>query len=194
MFLGSALVMAGTAAVHAEDDNTPLMTKFLRGIGLRNQEGNIEYKERAPLVVPPTRDLPQPVPTDSMAVRSSAWPTDPDMKRHAAQQHKPAKKDIKTYDPELAAKGDGAAETTPSEPSFAGRMWRGVLDLGNTVSGGTDAETARFAHEPPRNALTDPPTGYRTPSAAQPYGINGKPDKPKADAKTDRQIESVGGK
>jgi len=35
-------------------------------------------------------------------------------------------------------------------------------------------ETGTFSGEPPRSSLTEPPTGYRTPSASQPYGIGQK--------------------
>ena len=40
---------------------------------------------------------------------------------------------------------------------------------------------AKFGSEPPRDDLTDPPTGYRTPSPEQPYGIG--PDKKQAKVK-----------
>ncbi len=67
------LVVAGTAgaAFAADDDNEGwydqrFMRSFLRGLGLQNgREGKIEYKERPPLVVPPTRNLPPPETTGS---------------------------------------------------------------------------------------------------------------------------------
>jgi hypothetical protein len=38
-------------------------------------------------------------------------------------------------------------------------------------------EFATFDREPPRTNLTAPPSGYQTPSAAQPYGITKKDPK-----------------
>jgi hypothetical protein len=156
----------------------PVMKKILHGVGLGGQEPEIDYRERPPLVVPASRDLPQPAPADSMAVRSSAWPAD---QRNAAQ-HKPAKGDIKTYNPEVAGSGAQPAAQT-ADPGFASRMWNGVVGFGKTVTGGTEGETTTFTHEPPRTVLTEPPAGYRTPSAAQPYGISSKlkADKSKSD-------------
>jgi hypothetical protein len=219
---GIVLVIAGGTAVFAgddEDDDLP-DTKFikglLRGIGLRNgQEAGIEYKERPPLVVPPSRDLPPPVAAGSLTVNNPAWPADPDEKKRAAARK--AKAERKPYDAyksgdplkpsELAAgrtnnpavkSGEGpdhSPEMTPSQLGYTGGLWNSILGLGKTFTGEKDIETATFAHEPPRNYLTDPPRGYRTPSANQPYGINAKAEAEKAKAQTrgatDRQIESV---
>jgi hypothetical protein len=41
-------------------------------------------------------------------------------------------------------------------------------------------ETVTFTGEPRREALTDPPTGYRTPSPNQPYGIGAETQRPSA--------------
>lgn len=217
VFLGVALiVVAGGAAVHAGDDDddalpdVKFMRKMLRGLGLRNgQEAGIEYKERPPLVVPPTRDLPPPVSPDAMAVKSSAWPSDPDEKQRAAERK--AKKERKTYDPiaagdnlrpdQLAGRSDKPAmktsdpnrpaEMTPSELGFTNSMWKSMVGLGKSFTGENDVETTQFTREPPRDALTDPPAGYRTPAATQPYGINTKQDnKPKAGS-VDAQLEGV---
>jgi hypothetical protein len=53
----------------------------------------------------------------------------------------------------------------------------------------THIETSPFVREPTRNALTDPPAGYRTPASSQPCGINAKADRPKAGVDVDRQTE-----
>jgi hypothetical protein len=218
---GIVLVIAGGTGVFAgdndEDEDLP-DTKFikglLRGFGLRNgQEAGIEYKERPPLVVPPSRDLPPPVAAGSLAASNPAWPVDPDVKRRAAERK--ARAERKSYDfdkagdalkpSELAAgrtdkpatktSTDGSPEMTPSQLGYTGGLWSSILGLGKTFTGEKDIETATFAHEPHRNSLTDPPTGYRTPSPAQPYGINAKAEAEKAKAErrgpTDRQTETV---
>ena len=40
-----------------------------------------------------------------------------------------------------------------------------------------EADVATFDREPARGSLTAPPSGYQTPSAAQPYGITKKDPK-----------------
>src|SRR5712691_8277291 len=75
------VVVAGVGTAYAVDDvddNLPPDEKFmrglLRGLGLRNgQEAGIEYKERPPLVVPPSRDLPRPATTGSITATNPAW-------------------------------------------------------------------------------------------------------------------------
>ncbi len=57
-------------------------TKFMRlnltNLGLRQgNEPGIDYHERSPLVVPPTRDLPNR--NNPAAVSNPAWPKDPDV-------------------------------------------------------------------------------------------------------------------
>jgi hypothetical protein len=214
---GMVLVVAGGTAVFAGDDDEDLPdTKFLkgllRGLGLRNgQEAGIEYKERPPLVVPPSRNLPPPVAAGSLTVNNPAWPADPDEKKRAAERK--ARAERKPFDPykagdplkpsELAAgrtdkpavkNGEGpdhSPEMTPSQLGYAGGLWSGILGLGKSFTGEKNVETATFAREPTRNSLTDPPAGYRTPSAAQPYGINSKAEMPKAGPQ-DRQTGDFG--
>ena len=69
----------------------------MRTLGLKNPgetEYEINYSERSPLVVPPSRDLPPPV-TSRRCPRPN-WPKDPDVaKRKAKKDDKPA---IQQYD------------------------------------------------------------------------------------------------
>jgi hypothetical protein len=71
-------------------------------------------------------------------------------------------------------------------------MWKTMMGLGKTFTGAKDVETSTFKREPSRNALTDPPAGYRTPASTQPYGIDGAADRAKAKPKDDRQAGTVG--
>src|SRR6266478_8536776 len=69
-----------------DDENVPLDTKlfrqFMKDLGLsRSGDGLIEYRERAPLVVPPTRELPPPRDEAEVATKTPAWPKDPDVAR-----------------------------------------------------------------------------------------------------------------
>jgi len=215
---GIVLVIAAgsTAVLAGDEDDDPPDTKFmkglLRGLGLRNgQEAGIEYKERPPLVVPPNRDLPVPTTAGSLAATNPAWPADPDEKRRSEERK--ARAERKAFDPDKAgdalmpdelAKGktnkpatkngqgpDHSPEMTPSELGYTGGLWSNFLGFGKSFSKDKDVETAKFVREPPRNSLTDPPSGYRTPSAAQPYGINGKAETVKA-GPADRQTGDFG--
>src|SRR5512132_1595342 len=84
-----AMVLAlGVGGARAEDDdeNVPLDTKlwrqFMKDLGLqRDGEAMIDYRERAPLVVPPSRNLPPPRSEDEVTAKTAAWPKDPDVKR-----------------------------------------------------------------------------------------------------------------
>ena len=77
---------AGSARAEDDDENVPLDTKlfrqFMKDLGLsRSGDGQIEYRERAPLVVPPSRELPPPRDEAEVAAKTPAWPKDPDVAR-----------------------------------------------------------------------------------------------------------------
>ena len=214
---GSTAVFAGDD----EDGDLPDVKFFkslLRGFGLRNgQEAGIEAKERPPLVVPPNRDLPAPAASGSLAATNPAWPVDPDEQQRKAKRKAKAERKPYNMDPaggvegnplkpsELAAgrtdrpnvktsQGDASEhspEMTPSELGYTGGLWNSFLGIGKAVGLADKSETATFVREPRRDALTDPPVGYRTPSPAQPYGIDGKTANEKKTMK-DRQLEGIG--
>jgi hypothetical protein len=207
------LVLAGNTgpAFAADDDDEgfidqKIMRSILRGIGLRNgREGSIEYKERPPLVVPPSRDLPPPDTTGSINQRDPAWPSDADeAKKKAAKK---AASERKWVDPmtwgdtlkpselkagktdalpnETGIKPGQTVETStqlrPDELGYKGEgFWSTLTGIGHTFDKEKPAEGAKFLREPPRASLTAPPAGYLTPSPEQPYGLNYKDAKQKA--------------
>src|ERR1043166_144236 len=153
----------------------------------------IEYRERSPLVLPPSRELPAP---EAEGVgRTAAWPVDPDQQRRqaaAARKKKPNTTHLYDDDYQMRALSpseiNGAGPTTGSTTSTAGRGngtnnvdgrnetptqlgYFGGLFSGKNLWGGQAEEYGTFTREPPRTSLTAPPTGYQTPSAAQPYGV-----------------------
>ncbi len=69
-------------AQDADDEDLPADTKFFRKLfkefGLQREGEGVEFRERAPLVVPPSRDLPPPQSADAVT-RNPAWPKDPDV-------------------------------------------------------------------------------------------------------------------
>jgi hypothetical protein len=203
---GVFLILAtGIGASYAADDEDMLpdekfMRDFLRKLGLRNgQEAGIQYQERPPLVIPPSRDLPPPG-VNSPLPKNAAWPDDPDIKRQKAE--KKAKADRRAIDwnrdiqqdrmtPEQReagrtgadgktdtsaparlgaspAGGGGNSELSPAELGYKGGLWSEFLDFTNIKQ---KPEVAPFTREPARTTLTEPPSGYRTPSPSQPYGV-----------------------
>jgi hypothetical protein len=179
---------------------------FMRGLGLRDPNApTIEYRERSPLVVPPTRDLPPP--QAKATPKGGAWPNDPDAsKARKAQEAK--KKGLAATNARIENQGRpispdelNRGTTTGSVPSnrsnapapgtdpdgrqlepsalgyigglFSGRAWG---------FGAYQEETGTFTSEPPRTALTEPPPGYQTPSADQPYGTTKRIERTKVEA------------
>jgi hypothetical protein len=216
---GVVMVVASGAAVFAADDqdenllpDVKFFRNLMRAIGLRNgQEAGVDAHERAPLVLPPNRDLPPPAAPGSLTENNPAWPSDPDVRRRKAEQK--AQAEAKPYDwlasgnpltpKELAAgktdkpavkSGDGpdkSPELTPSQLGYVGGLFKSLTTIDNPLSGGKKTETATFVREPSRASLTDPPAGYRTPSPTQPYGVNTRDSLPKA-GPSDRQTGDFG--
>jgi len=185
-------VCAGYSAARAGDDedNLSFTDKFLRTLGLKNpgeQEYNINYSERSPLVVPPTRNLPPPVAAGPPPVPD--WPKDPDIRKRqeAKADDKPVpQRGDSVIESERALRPDElnagrapptsvAAPGTPEQTTPANPAKKSIfsLDIFNKKE-----EYATFTGEPSRESLTDPPPGYRTPSPDQPYGIAPEHTKP----------------
>ncbi|HVX92400.1 MAG TPA: hypothetical protein VG985_04175 [Xanthobacteraceae bacterium] len=203
---GAVLLVAGNvgSALAGDDDqedelpDVKLLRGLLHGLGLKgpNDGPNIDYRERSPLVVPPTRDLPPPE-TD-VTVKDPDWPVDPDVKKRKEAAR--AQKNRAPYDfmedsrplrPDELRKGTAITkrsggksndgEDGPMRPSELGYK-DSIFSFSSikSIFGGSEEETAKFTGEPPRESLTEPPPGYQTPSPEQPYGINAKaePSKP----------------
>jgi hypothetical protein len=203
----------GHALAQDDDDELP-DTKFfksmLKGLGLKKdgEQSGIEYQERPPLVVPPTRDLPPPQTTDA-ARGNAAWPTDQDEQRRREASAK-RRKEAKPFDwsdlgtqlsPSELKKGASTAKDEamsrktpqeveqynrqykPNELGYVGGLFGSMKDF---FGGGGGDQTATFETEPPRASLTDPPTGYRSPSPAQPYGVSKDNTRSKAMTPEDR--------
>ena len=134
-----------------------LWGSMLKGLGIGG-ENNIEYRERPPLVVPQTRDLPPPQPAGT-ARNDPNWPADP-------KSAGTAKKGAQVRDLNRMPVEVGAAPTVaPSQPAKSDSLF------GNLFS----SKDTGVPPTPTRRALTDPPLDFQTPSPSQPYG-----DAPKA--------------
>ena len=155
MTVAAGLAMSAAQAQTYGGDSGSAWSSLMHAFGMNRQpdpDANIRYDERSPLVVPPSRELPQPVAAVPVA---PDWPKDPGVKPHKRAKAAP------TVDP--AAQAD----RVPNPPTPK-KSWY------NPVSWFDREEYATFTGEPGRDRLTDPPAGYRTPSPAQPYGYSDK--------------------
>jgi hypothetical protein len=189
LVLAMALGTTGASAQNASEEQVPADTRFFRKLlkefGMQLGDEAVEFRERAPLVVPPSRTLPPPQSGDVIA-RNPAWPKDPDVRRRneavttAAQKARlrgaaeameeegralrPNELDIGRIarSTEQVQSPDEAARPLP--PSALGT--KGLMDLFSMKP----EKPTEFTQEPSRSSLTEPPPGYQTPSTAQPYG------------------------
>jgi len=179
----AALALCGTlSAARAGDDDVSsqqsISDKILNTLGLHDPfapQYGINYSERSPLVVPPTRDLPPPVTSNGPPAPN--WPVDPEVKARAAAK----KEDLVSPHPDYVT--DSSRPLRPGELNVSAVNAPGTSDQTSASDRGErktnllnfdwlkQEDYGTFTGEPPRVSLTDPPPGYQTPSADQPYGI-----------------------
>jgi hypothetical protein len=153
---GFVLAFGATAAdaQTSGSDSEGVWNRMMRSVGLQSapdHSSDINYTERPPLVVPPTRSLPPP--SDQPALTAD-WP------KGSARSIKHAR-----------ARGEVVPDTAVQNPNppFQKKPWY------NPAGWFSKEEYASFGGEPVRRDLTEPPAGYRVPSPEQPYGVG--PDK-----------------
>jgi hypothetical protein len=202
-------VSAGPA--RAGDDDRSFTEKvsdgfygMIRGTNMDNR--GIDYRERSPLVVPPTLDLPPPAAAASDA-QIANWPKDPDERQRKAviaakKRNAPPAARVQvtaaggqvqpiniappveaqqapaagTTRPAYASDRNGTALTDPIYDKPGDLFTGGAADLadsigiGNLFGGSTKTVQVDPGTEPARQALTQPPVGYQTPSPNYAYG------------------------
>lgn len=194
--LGVGLVLTSGAAraqEDEEDDKTfeeKIIEGIMAGIGGTNMENRgIDYRERSPLVVPPKLDLPPPA-SASAEVKAPNWPKDPDEARRKAaiaarkKENKDPREASRILTPaELAVGKTAGPARTNNDPVQPGSSYNNPIlspsQLGYSgglsgLFGGNKSETAPFKGEPTRESLTQPPSGYQTPSPNFAYGTGPK--------------------
>ena len=195
LLAGALILPTPSAAQSANEDvsfDTKIMRNIMEGLGFkRDGEPTISYRERSPLVIPPSRELPAPERSDAVIANNPAWPKDADVERRKAVEKqekgrnisderereqnplrpdqltpggRPKKKQASTDDGYQPPATGFGSQIMPSELGFKG--------IGSFFSGNKKDETAKFTGEPPRGSLTDPPPGYQTPSPDHPYGLS----------------------
>jgi hypothetical protein len=208
------VVTVGTA--RAGDDDRTFSEKLVDGFygtvrGTNMDNRGIDYRERSPLVVPPTLDLPPPAAAADAPVAN--WPKDPDERQRKAiiaAKKKAAPPPgrvmvstagaVQTQPINIAPPVDPQAGTPPvpgtTRPAYSSDRngtaltdpvydkpgdlftggaaavsdWGDSLGLGGLL--GTSKKTVQVepGTEPARQALTQPPIGYQTPSPNYAYG------------------------
>jgi len=150
VILDASMLRAGDNDEITIDENA--WNRIMTRLGLKKPPGSdaeIDYTERSPLVVPRSRDLPSP--GTLVAAPTTDWPVN-------------AKKPHKRHSAKPPLVPDTAVQTP--NPPFVKKPWY------NPAGWFDREEYASFPGEPVRQNLTDPPAGYRIPSAEQPYGIS----------------------
>jgi hypothetical protein len=213
-----AAVIGATGSARAQDDSTEgnsiwnleqrVWGGIVRGLGLKDPTApTIDYRERSPLVVPPSRDLPPP---QARAVpRDPSWPADPDAARAKSRDSKrgvtasnartavenqgapitpddlnrgvPRQQGTQSTGSNAPASGADGRPVPPSELGYFGGLFSGQAWGFGSGFGGYKDETGTFTNEPQRSQLTEPPPGYQTPSGAQPYGVTRRVERGKAE-------------
>jgi hypothetical protein len=208
--------VATVGIARAADDDRTFSEKITDGFfgtirGTNMDSHGIDYRERSPLVVPPTLDLPPPV--SAADAPAANWPKDPDERARkaviaakkkaapppgrvivttagalAAGQTQPINiappvdpqagqpPAPGTTRPAYASDRNGTALTDPVYDKPGDLFTGGAADLadsigiGNLFGGSTKTVQVDPGTEPVRQALTQPPVGYQTPSANYAYG------------------------
>ncbi len=195
--LGVGLVITAGAARAQDDDEDDktfeekVIEGIMAGIGGTNMDNRgIEYRERSPLVVPPKLDLPPPAGA-SNEVKAPNWPKDPDEARRKAAiaARKKDNKDPREASrilmpseldkraPKTSTAGSDSIDQPGGNPganSILSPSQLGYTGGFSGMFGGNKAEVAPFKGEPTRDSLTQPPSGYQTPSPNFAYGTGPK--------------------
>jgi hypothetical protein len=185
-----AVLLAGAVPAAAQEQKyePTALQRFLGNIGLLEIPGDpIPYRERAPLVVPPSNDLVPPRSAGDVAKINPDWPIDPDSERRREEAAESEKKvDEQFYSGrtlganELRAKHRARRQAAGPQPMTAGEEQAlyqerySPAKLGFKGWNRPNEEPMVFTAEPERRFLTEPPPGYRTPSPNAPYGVVSK--------------------
>lgn len=198
--LASAFGVLGASQASAQEATFErnMMQGVLSGLGIVGEERPpIDYRQRAPLVLPRGNALPAPQ-DGSAAARNPSWPNDPDLAR-ARAAGLAARAPVDNGDVQMQRGltngemrsrnngglfGGGPVDVTgrPSDQQIASPagvnemrvapIWSQV----GSLFGGANAREAvvPFPGEPTRRRLVEPPPGYRTASPDAPYGPVGR--------------------
>ena len=184
LFASTALI--GFAALPAQAQT---FNEIMEDLGVKSREKHkMDFSERAPLVIPPSLDqLPPPEDASALAAANPNWPTDPEVVKQLEQEERERKdKKVNRRDGGMAAheiyqiRAREREQGTNYDPSGAGSYDPNyqqrtltpdeLQEVRRRNQANKDSAVPQAYVEPARARLTDPPAGYRTPSASQPFG------------------------
>jgi hypothetical protein len=182
----SVLSLAGSPA-HAQT-----FRELMEDIGVQKRKTEkMDFSERAPLVLPPSTDpsaLPPPEDGSALASVNPNWPTDPDVKAELdeLEREKIPERLRRKYKDDQAGEIRKFQRQEREEGRTAAanpRDYDTTLQRNSPVMSPEELKAVKKQQEeaaangvpmatvePERKRLTDPPPGYRMPSAEQPYG------------------------
>ncbi|MCI0467831.1 MAG: hypothetical protein L0Y57_12630 [Beijerinckiaceae bacterium] len=180
--------LAGTTRARAGEDTNPL-NSVLGFVGMQfdKEDELIDYRARAPIVVPPRLELPKP----KEAARDPSWPKDPDVaaqRRAALDSRRPAPQvtpntRVEMSQQELDKGRAPLPEEGPPDECLANSgtsslclytPWKMLKSMTNVLS----KDTVEPGPEPVRKFLTEPPAGYRQATDVAKATIDPPKDKP----------------
>jgi hypothetical protein len=193
---GMVLCLPAALTAHAQDDDDTFEQKVIKnilgGMGVDVGRAGIDYRERSPLVIPPTRDLPPPEVAGAAERRNAAWPKEPERRvavkskpNVRSNMNEPGTESVLT--PDEMRRGEAARAGRVTDPSQTtgsldeqnvGRPLSpkqlgdkgSIFSMDGLMGRFGDGGQTVFTGEAPRASLTEPPPGYQTPSTAAPYG------------------------
>jgi hypothetical protein len=187
----SLAVFSSTAPARAQaPEDTNMFNSVLGFVGMQfdKEQESIDYRARAPIVVPPRTDLPPP----KQAVRDPAWPKDSDVmeeRRAAMDSHRPAPQVTPNTRVEMSqaelqqGRGPMPSDGPPDEcqasagtPICLYAPWKAL----KTMVTGFHSDTIQPGPEPERRYLTEPPPGYRKATGVAKATIEAPKDQPDA--------------
>ena len=174
-----AAALAGTlaATTAGAQESGSVMRDTLSTLGLvERDQAPIDYRERAPLVMPPKIDV-KALPAPRAKVANPAWPKEPEIvarEREQAERRTPRGNQVQgryddnnaTLSPDEIRGGRRADAQIPRSNEYKpgdntrDSFWINPFDL---MKNPTDDRAEPSQVEPTRDSLTEPPTGYRKP-------------------------------
>jgi len=180
----AAAALAGALALPTGSAQAQNMGEYLfnKLLGQDTDEPAINYSEKAPLVMPKSRELPQPM--SKVAITEDPnWPKDPDAekrkKKASAQSVGPASSNTELASQEELAKGTRAGPPTNQKTAY--EVETEYKRMSNPVNPKVLARRGNFGPDeapldpatcPPRRTLVDPPGCINRPLASAPLDAN----------------------
>jgi hypothetical protein len=178
LLLAGGLLLAASPAFAQEG---MLFQKLMNGV-LGNDKEEIDYRQRPPLVVPPSSALPRP--QDPAAARNAAWPNDPDVaarKEATAAARTPSVLNEKYRNNPMLSQEElrqGRTTRNTGRPVIAEDQNNynnqiQPIQIGRDMAARRSQDTTEklvYGEEPTRRTLSEPPTGYRRPAGTAAVG------------------------